>query len=42
MKRCFMVLMGILERWPLTMSYLGSKLKPVNMSIGVAQHADNE
>ncbi|MBC8456498.1 MAG: diguanylate cyclase [Deltaproteobacteria bacterium] len=30
------------ERWPLRMSYLGSKLKPVTMSIGVAQLADNE
>jgi diguanylate cyclase (GGDEF)-like protein/PAS domain S-box-containing protein len=30
------------EQWPLRMSYLGSKLKPVSMSIGVAQLADNE
>jgi diguanylate cyclase (GGDEF)-like protein/PAS domain S-box-containing protein len=30
------------EQWPLRMSYLGSKLKPVTMSIGVAQLADNE
>ncbi len=30
------------EQWPLKMSYLGSKLKAVTMSIGVAQLADNE
>jgi diguanylate cyclase (GGDEF)-like protein/PAS domain S-box-containing protein len=30
------------EQWPLRMSYLGSKLKPVTMSIGVAQLADKE
>ena len=30
------------EQWPLRMSYLGSKLKAVSMSIGVAQLADNE
>jgi len=30
------------EQWPLRMSYLGSKLKPVTMSLGVAQLADNE
>jgi len=30
------------EKWPVRMSYLGSKLKPVTMSIGVAQLAINE
>jgi diguanylate cyclase (GGDEF)-like protein/PAS domain S-box-containing protein len=30
------------EQWPSRMSYLGSKLKPVTMSIGVAQLADKE
>jgi len=30
------------EQWPRRMSYLGSKLKPVTMSVGVAQLADRE
>ena len=30
------------EHWPLKMSYLGKKLKPVTMSIGVAQLTDKE
>jgi len=30
------------ERWPLKMAYMGQKLKPVTMSIGVAQLVQGE